>query len=193
MSPKDPEHPEFPWGKVIGFSELFTFLIHLCKHEHVQAALHLYPMFLASHGARLMHGLQAHGMTAAELTAANLDRSAVLEDVIARAYGGDEAGLLGELQARCPQRACSEQCSNSCRGTRGPRACWLSDLYFLFVLFWCSLACQNMINVLDRRAVKCCIVDIQKDKLACVKLMLKLLASSLLSKQRAQCALCVRA
>ena len=52
-------------------------------------------------------------MTAAKLTAANLDRSAVLEDVIARAYGGDEAGLLGELQARCPQSAWSV-------GTRSP-------------------------------------------------------------------------
>lgn len=49
-------------------------------------------------------------MTAAELTAANLDRSAVLEDLVARAYGGDEAGLLGELQARCPQSACFGHC-----------------------------------------------------------------------------------
>ena len=58
-------------------------------------------------------------MTAAELTAANLDRSAVLEDVIARAYGGDEAGLLGELQARSSQSVCSGQCSESAAGTAG--------------------------------------------------------------------------
>ena len=58
-------------------------------------------------------------MTAAELTAANLDRSAVLEDVIARAYGGDEAGLLGELQVCCSQCGCSGQrCRSSCAECR---------------------------------------------------------------------------
>lgn len=39
-------------------------------------------------------------MAAAELTAANLDRSAALEELIAGEYGGGEAALLGELQAR---------------------------------------------------------------------------------------------
>ena len=53
-------------------------------------------------------------MTAAELTAANLDRSAVLEEVIARAYGGDEAGLLGELQARCPRCRSGHRAASSC-------------------------------------------------------------------------------
>ncbi|KAK9826103.1 hypothetical protein WJX81_003949 [Elliptochloris bilobata] len=47
---------------------------------------------------RLPRLVKAPGMTAAELTAANLDRSAALEEVLAQAYGGDEAGLLGELQ-----------------------------------------------------------------------------------------------
>ncbi len=38
-------------------------------------------------------------MAAAELTAANMDRSAVLEELIAGEYGSDESALLGELQA----------------------------------------------------------------------------------------------
>lgn len=85
----------------------------------MKAASHSSPVFLVT-WCTPGPLLQAPGMTAAELTAANLDRSAVLEDVIARAYGGDKAGLLGELQARCSQSACSGQCSESCCKHCGP-------------------------------------------------------------------------
>ncbi len=43
---------------------------------------------------------QAAGLAPAELTAANMDRSAALEQLLAGAWRGDEAALLGELQVR---------------------------------------------------------------------------------------------
>jgi len=43
---------------------------------------------------------QAAGLAPAELTAANMDRSAALEQLLAGPCRGDEAALLGELQVR---------------------------------------------------------------------------------------------
>lgn len=47
---------------------------------------------------RIPYSVKHRGMTAAELTAANLDKTQMLENVLDQKYGGQEDLLLGELQ-----------------------------------------------------------------------------------------------
>lgn len=42
--------------------------------------------------------MQGQGLSPQELTALNLDKSALLEQIIEKEYGGKEDHLLGELQ-----------------------------------------------------------------------------------------------
>lgn len=55
------------------------------------------------------------GMTASQLTSANLDKSALLDSLIEKEFAGQPDGLLAELQVRILLSCVTSECSTAAK------------------------------------------------------------------------------